>query len=196
MPKLPQLGDNLISTAIAAITTVLAGLNAFVSQFLLPPFWRDLFVSVLLVGVLIDQCLKTRTAKRELALAGAAGGPSGASLIPAYVVAVLLAAVTIATVFPVAVHIARPHWRLCGTFKTNTPAEGSCLVVYDSRNRQVSDECTPIDDSHHVGGLTGESWGTYKPVTYSIRRNGKDGPHHPLDKDMFTEACGSVKVEE
>jgi hypothetical protein len=198
VPKLPQLSDNPVSTAVAAITAVLAGLNTFVSQFLLPPFWRDVAVSALLIAVFVDQCVKTRNTQRELLHAGGAGtaAPALASLLPAYVVVLLLAVVTVWTVFPVITHLFQPHWKVCGTFLTQSPAEGSCLVAYDLRNRQVSDTCTPIDDSHYVGGMTGDNWWTYKPVTFSIRENGKEGPHHPISKDMFSGACGVERVDE
>jgi hypothetical protein len=70
------------------------------------------------------------------------------------------------------------------------------LVGYDSRNRQVSDACTPIDDSHYVNGMTGDKWWTYKPVTFSIQENNKEGPRHPISKDMFSGACGVERVDE
>jgi len=193
LPKPSKVLDNPILTACSAVTAVAAGLNTFVSQFLMPPFWADSVVSILLLTFVINWvgiCLNIRKGHHQ---AGSRAARSFlADAVQPLCVLVLLSILLIWTVYPPLSHLLSVSWRICGTFQTDSPP-GSCVVGYDGRGRKISDDCFPLDDAHYVRAMAGSHWWVYRPVKLAIHIGNDEGPKFDVRAEMFSASCKGIQ---
>lgn len=191
-----KLLENPILTIATTITALVTVLNNLVGSLGLPAFWSDVMASIIIgyttaywliyifkelkkrdrvVGITTNSSKKSFF-KRLLGVSGIA------AVVPA------LLALLVWNIVPPLQHIRNPHWTLCGTF-TLSCSKKPCLILFDSRNRQIADDCYLLDDDSGYKYMTPSHWWTYQPVSVLIRCDGKNSERMNINESMFELTC-------
>ena len=181
----PKIVDPVLK-AITAAGVALATIKTFVSRLLLPPFWEDCIVAVLLLASSVYWILELRNMSRrhpEMSVQKKLG------TLALLVVQVGLCGWFLLPPLSLVIH---GKWLLCGSFIIEKPQD-TCLIGYDVRGREVADSCADLDQSGYVH-LHSPHWWVYRPHSFAIKRSGVIGPHFvpSPSADLFSSICNGV----
>lgn len=199
-----KLSNNPILGFITGITAFFAAINSIRGLIGLPLFWSDLLISILLSSIAVYWILDSWKESSEKILAKTkikTDIKSKISIkeridffgIEIIILPLLIGAITW-NIFPVISHLIYYRWTLCGQFIGDNPRK-NCLLLYDLRGRQISDECYSLDDSGYTY-LNVPDWWIYKPQTVAIKVKGDISDKQKLKSEMFDNinCSGSIKI--
>jgi len=181
--------NNPVLIAVTAVGIALSTTKTFVSRLLLDPFWEDVIVAGLLLACCGFWVQKLVSGHEPEAQQRQKQGNT--AILSVVVIQIGLAIWYLLPAVAVMVH---GRWRLCGTFIVPSP-ENACIVGYDKRGRQISDECFPLDQAGWLN-REGPHWWSYPPGSFAIRRAGKvEFRFTPANADQFFDPRCPAQVQ-
>jgi hypothetical protein len=168
-------------------------LSGIVGSLGLSPFWSDVIVSLIIAyttghwaGHIWTEAarkekimgLEINEEKRPSFLAILKRMSSSAILLP------VLVALLVWNVTPLVKIIKNRNWMLCGTIITSCRAP-SCLKLYDSRRRMISDDCYQFKDELGYIEISASNFLTYQPEFISMQCNGTTSEITKIKDSMF-----------
>jgi len=191
---LSKLSNNPILGFITGITAFFAAINGIRGLIGLPLFWSDLLISILFSSITVYWILDSWKESSENILAQTKI-KTDAKLkitikerivflgIEIIILPILIGAI-IWNIHPVISHFINFKWTLCGQFIVEYP-EKTCLLFYDSRERQVSDECHSLDDDSGYKYFDIPNWWTYKPQIVATKNQENVSEKEKIMSKMF-----------
>lgn len=198
---LSKLSDNPILSIATAIITLIATANSITGSIGLPPFWSDLLVSIILLSITIywsfDSWKESSNKAKSHILSNVKYNISiqqrirniGIYLIILPILIILI----LYNIYPTTLHLINYKWTLCGQFIVKNPNE-SCLILYDARNRKISDKCYKLDDDSGYKHLNIPNWWIYKPQTAAVKYQQNISEKKKLKSEMF-DCSGFIKLQ-
>ena len=200
---LSKLTDNPILSIATAITALVAAVDRIKSFVGLPPFWSDLLISIILLGITIywiKDLWKESSGKPQSGFHS--GKRSKITLkeriknVGIFIIILpLLLILTVWNMYPVISHFYNYKWTLCGQFIVKNPRQ-NCLYLYDTRNRLIYDKCYRLDDDTGYKFLNMPNWWTYKPQAVAVKNQANISEKKELESKMFdsSDCSGFIKL--
>ena len=198
---LSRLTDNPILGFITGLGGFFAIVNSIRGSIGLPLFWSDSLVSTLLLSITIywtlDSWEKSSNQFKSKIITDTKTKISIKERIKFFgidiIILPILIGATIWNFYPVISHLINSKWTLCGQFIVNNPRE-SCLLLYDARNRQISDKFCGLDDSGYKY-LEMPNWWTYKPQTVAVDERGDISEEKEIEAFLFNASTCSGLIK-
>ena len=200
-PILELVKNNPVNSILLAVSAIVAPLNSLTDHLGAPALFSDVSVALLLLWnllFLVRTWLIKSLQERQSAIVTSRGKPFRGmttlfkriqwSALPPVLVFLVLFVWT--SVDPIQ-HIMKTGWVLCGSFHSYC-GERACLLLYDKKNRLVSDRCYSLDDSGYQY-LKAPVWWAYRPDKVALRCVDKVHAKHKVSQEMFDERfCGGT----
>ena len=181
-----QIKAELESNTILFVATILVSTLTVATQFAtllaLPPLFTDAAsaTGLLLVGVIWFRVARRTMPKRRRFLNWRVWVALAILCIGCFMMA------------PVATHLVRSRWLLCGQF-FGVCSHDACIQLFDSRGRPLGVPCQNFDDDSGLIRLQAPTWWTYQPATAAASCEGQISHVVVLDRTFFNHSCAGAK---